>query len=59
MHRALLLRSGGMCLNESPSGKEGKFANPVAEFDVQMTGLNESPSKEEGKVRNRGFTEHF
>ena len=24
MHRALLLRSGGMCLNESPSGKEGK-----------------------------------
>ena len=37
MHRALLLRSGGMCLNESPSqkGREITFAVPVAACQYQ------------------------
>ena len=41
--------AGPQSLNESPSKKEGKFAESALGMSGCTRGLNESPSKKEGK----------
>ena len=45
---APVCRSLGICLNESPSKKEGKSGLAIFALII-LTSLNESPSKKEGK----------
>ena len=48
-------RRGKICLNESPSEKEGKFRQDVLAVG-HVDGLNESPSEKEGKYDAGEFT---